>query len=71
MFSAPKSTVAGDTLREDDPFPVREINSGVAFDPRLIDIESLRCPVACGVNVTCTVQEAPAANAAPQLLVWE
>ena len=55
----------GRQLRPYCPCPLRDIANGFIDVPRLIVMESLRAPSACGLNVTCTVQDAPAVSGAP------
>src|SRR5438874_11997464 len=64
-------TVDGLHALADEPVPVSETSCGLLGSESVRDNVPLRAPAAMGVNVTFTVQLAPAAILAPQLLFCE
>jgi hypothetical protein len=72
--SLPKDSEEGDevsvALPPPEPVPVPVRLTVLVIPPALTVSVPVRVPVAVGLNVTLTVQDAPAAIDDPQLLVW-
>lgn len=71
--SVPKSRLVPDKVALDPgtkPTPFNETDCGLPTVSSVMVMEALRGPAWLGVNVTVTVQFAPAARLEPQVLLW-